>query len=409
MGGVASSFHRDLDGEAITPDAIADAIPGFMSSRGPDGLEGGPIRLHHDFWERFLKRAIAAINLPFEEQTRLIAAIALPLGRVTKIEVDPQSGETRWKGFLSQANPIAKIIWDMLREGMISLGVSVGGKILSTKSGVDALRQRCTLITKIRLDELSITDNPALRLTQGEGSGAYITALAKSVRASFNPVRPTYRGSGRMSVQRFLAKALGGDAIREANSGDTTLPNLGMNRDLGEPKSMKPKGSGSVKVADGDTKTGIGQPQPKAAKPKPSGDIKSDVWGMTVEAFTKELSKCCAMKKAEDWSNDAQLKKFAQGAYGLSMVTDEPPVELLDFLHALQQIAEYAFRLKTMDDYQAIGTMDAMGESLAKSLSEFTEAMPKELMGKPLRPPAFGSTDRLDIVFPQQYNPHGSY
>jgi hypothetical protein len=182
VGGVASNFFRDLDGDAICPDAIQRAIPGFMATRGPDGLKGGPIRLHHGFWERFLKQSISALNIPYDQQVGLLAAIALPLGRVTEMSVD-SDGTTRWRGVLSGANPIARVVWNMLKEGMVHLGVSVGGKINGVRPGRDAIGRTCNLITDVRLDELSITDNPANRLIESEtpDNGAYITALAKSV------------------------------------------------------------------------------------------------------------------------------------------------------------------------------------------------------------------------------------
>jgi Caudovirus prohead serine protease len=183
VGGIASGFFRDLDGEAITPGAIAQAIPAFMAPRGADGIKGGELRLHHDFWQRFLKQAIATLNLPAEKQMELVAAIALPLGRVTEMTVD-ETGTTHWKGVLSKANPIASIIWRMLKEKLISLGVSLGGKIFNTEMGRDSAGKPCRLITDIRLDEISITSNPAYRLTEGEGTGAYISALAKSVRSA---------------------------------------------------------------------------------------------------------------------------------------------------------------------------------------------------------------------------------
>jgi hypothetical protein len=71
----------------------------------------------------------------------------------------------------------------MLKEGMVHLGVSVGGKINGVRPGRDAIGRTCNLITDVRLDELSITDNPANRLIESEtpDNGAYITALAKSV------------------------------------------------------------------------------------------------------------------------------------------------------------------------------------------------------------------------------------
>jgi hypothetical protein len=92
-------------------------------------------------------------------------------------------GTTRWRGVLSGANPIARVVWNMLKEGMVHLGVSVGGKINGVRPGRDAIGRTCNLITDVRLDELSITDNPANRLIESEtpDNGAYITALAKSV------------------------------------------------------------------------------------------------------------------------------------------------------------------------------------------------------------------------------------
>jgi hypothetical protein len=188
VGGVASNFFRDLDGDAIAPDAIQQAIPGFMANRGPDGLSGGPLRLHHGFWERFLEQAVNSLSLPYDEQMGLLTAIALPLGRVTEMTVGPD-GTTRWRGVLSQANPIAKTIWAMLKEGMVHLGVSVGGKINSTRPGRDALGRPCTVITDVRLDELSITDNPANRLLDSESpdNGAYIMALTKSLEKAIAP------------------------------------------------------------------------------------------------------------------------------------------------------------------------------------------------------------------------------
>lgn len=199
VGGVASNFFRDLDGDAIAPDAIARAIPAFMANRGPDGLKGGPLRLHHGFWERFLKQSINSLNIPYADQMGMLAAIALPLGRVTEMTVEPD-GTTRWRGLLSQANPIAKVIWEMLKEGLVHLGVSVGGKINATRPGRDALGRPCTVICDVRLDELSITDNPANRLIESEAAdnGAYIMALAKSLQTTVSP----------SPVDRFLEQVL---------------------------------------------------------------------------------------------------------------------------------------------------------------------------------------------------------
>jgi len=207
VGGVASNFFRDLDGDAIAPDAIARAIPAFMANRGPDGLKGGPLRLHHGFWERFLKQSINSLNIPYADQMGMLAAIALPLGRVTEMTVEPD-GTTRWRGLLSQANPIAKVIWEMLKEGLVHLGVSVGGKINATRPGRDALGRPCTVICDVRLDELSITDNPANRLIESEtaDNGAYIMALAKSLQTTVSP----------SPVDQFLEQVLGEDLSKAA-------------------------------------------------------------------------------------------------------------------------------------------------------------------------------------------------
>ena len=178
-----------------------------MANRGPDGLKGGPLRLHHGFWERFLKQSINSLNIPYADQMGMLAAIALPLGRVTEMTVEPD-GTTRWRGLLSQANPIAKVIWEMLKEGLVHLGVSVGGKINATRPGRDALGRPCTVICDVRLDELSITDNPANRLIESEAAdnGAYIMALAKSLQTTVSP----------SPVDRFLEQMLDDDLAKAA-------------------------------------------------------------------------------------------------------------------------------------------------------------------------------------------------
>jgi hypothetical protein len=219
IGGVASSFHKDLDGEAITPQAVKEAIPGFMARRGADGIQGGPIQLHHGFYDRFIKQAVGLLRLPIDEQMALVAAISLPLGRVTKMWVEPD-GTTKWEGVLSQANPIARIIWQMLKENLIHLGVSLGGKIFSTQPGRDSLGQLCTLITKIRIDELSITSNPALRLTNDEGTGAYITALAKSIRSAMTqPLTKADKNSAITLIPRQQSLKLDDASTRPSISG----------------------------------------------------------------------------------------------------------------------------------------------------------------------------------------------
>jgi hypothetical protein len=414
VGGVASSFHRDLDGEAILPEAVEEAIPDFMAMRGPDGIQGGPLRLHHDFWTRFLRQAIESLQLPVAEQMRMVAAISLPLGRVTRMWLDEQ-GTTYWEGELSQKNPVSVIIWDMLREGLIHLGVSLGGKILETASGGrDRLGRPCTLITKIRVDELSITDNPALRLTQEEDTGAYITALAKSVRSSLQRSRKFM--TDQQKIEQFLNKALkkagsafdASEAMRQGNaawdspSDSGTKTGMG-DRGVGEPKSLRPRGKGKIRMNDSTTTTGMGGKSKASPRPRATGnEPKTDVYGYTVGQLVRELGKCASMSKA-DLSGADTLSTLTNGAYGLATLSDQPPEALINLVRFLQYFSQFAQELPHMDDFRARGTMEAMGRDLTKALEEFQEKMPKELMAQTFRPPSAAGISGLDIVFPQQY------
>jgi hypothetical protein len=404
VGGVASNFFKDLDGDAISPDAIQQAIPGFMANRGPDGIQGGPLRLHHGFWERFLKQAINGLNLPYDEQMKLITAIALPLGRVTEMTVD-SDGTTRWRGLLSQANPIARVIWDMLREGMIHLGVSVGGKINAVRPGRDALGRPCNVITSVRLDELSITDNPANRLIESEApdNGAYIMALAKSLeKAARKPIRE----NNMEHLNRFLAKALGGSPGKEIGSGSWKDTTTGMGRGLGAPTSQRPRGSKQVQMDNSSSAhagKGIGGKQPKATRPYSSGGMPpTDVWGMTMTQLTRELSKCCSMGK-DAWGSPETVGFLTDSAHAIAGITDSPNPELINFVRFLQNLGQFAQALPHMDDYQAKGTVVAMNEDLFKALDEFVEKLPSELKGRPLRPPGSPGVVGMDIQFPKQY------
>lgn len=406
VGGVASNFFRDLDGDAIDPGAIQRAIPAFMAHRGPDGISGGPLRLHHGFWERFLKQSINTLNLPYDEQMAMVAAIALPLGRVTNITVE-DDGTTRWRGELSQANPISKIIWSMLKEGLVHLGVSVGGKINAVRPGRDALGRRCNVITDVRLDELSITDNPANRLLESEtpDNGAYIMALSKSLTTvSSRGVTP------KQDVEQFLKKSLGnpGSEFGSGSWGDTTVP--GMTQSL-QPKSKKQHGSNKVKLDESASETAGGKliagKQPKAHRPTSSGGMPpTDVWGITVEQLTRELAKCAHMGKGmwQDPEMSKGMSKFlTDSAYGLAGLTDTPGPELINFVKFLQYLNRFAQEIPHMDDYQATGTVEAIGPDLTKALGEFVEKLPSDLKGKPLRPPGSPGISSLDIQFPAQY------
>lgn len=392
VGGIASSFHRDLDGDAIVPGAVEDAIPDFMASRGGDGIKGGPIRLHHDFWQKFLQRAIALLNLPQSKQFELIAAISLPLGRVTRMWMDAE-GRTHWEGILSAANPIAQIIWDMLKEGLIHLGVSLGGKILQTQSnGRDSLGRLCTLITEIRLDELSITDNPALRLTQDEDTGAYITALAKSIKSAMTT-----------KESRFLRKAIGGNAQTEIAVNAVEVK-TGIGRSFGEPKSLAPRNKTSNSTASSNVKTGLGGKSKAPAKPMGSGVIPGvEKPQITVEAFVKDLKKACKTGDRAKMQSPEMLRKFGDGAYGLASLTDNPPPMLVNMVRFLQMCNQFAQQLPHMDDFQAQGTVDAMSLDLNKALEDFQEGMPTALMQKTFRPPGSPGFATPMITFPQQY------
>ncbi|HEY9752184.1 MAG TPA: hypothetical protein V6C46_04505, partial [Coleofasciculaceae cyanobacterium] len=300
VGGIASGFLRDLDGDAIAPDAVSRAIPGFMAKRGT--VVGGPLRLHHGFWDHFLRQAIDSLFLPGDEKKSLVAAIALPLGRVTKIWVDDQ-GRTHWRGVLSKVNPIARIVWQMLREGAVHLGVSLGGKILSTRPGVDARGKVCQVIDAIRLDEISITDNPAYRITEGEDSGAYIAALAKSAQKVLMPQTPMKRTT---QVDRFLRKALSSPSTADkqkkrvdrflkkaiAADGGSTVTGIGKDT-IGNPKFKGPGGGANVGMDGKTITTGMAKDNlnPSLSQPKGGAQIPTDVWGMTMRQFTRELSK----------------------------------------------------------------------------------------------------------------------
>lgn len=423
VGGVASSFHRDLDGEAIVPDAVERAIPGFMAQRGADGITGGPLQIHHGFYDRILKQAIESLRLPYEEQIKLVSSIALPVGRVTRIWVDDE-GTTHWRGMLSKANPMAKIIWDMLREKLIHLGVSLGGKIMRTRpGGKDRLGRPCTLITDIRLDEISITSNPALRLTEGEDTGAYITALAKSVQSSL----AKFATPKTMTVESFLRKALSDrkpvpKSLKK--SAQTDVPKMGgmgfassgtgvekaFARDLKEPKTVSPKGKGTVKMDAALLTPGVAKKQPAPSKPTGSAkaEPKTDVWGLTVKEFTQKLSKCAVkggdrmMKKS--LGDPAMADFIKDGALGLTLTTDSPTEELVGFVQFLRKLAWFCSQLQGMDDWSAESHAIEMSGDLYKALESFTEKMPEDLASKPLRPPS-GPTipGNIDVVFPLQY------
>ncbi|MBD2019329.1 hypothetical protein H6F43_03915 [Leptolyngbya sp. FACHB-36] len=393
VGGVASGSLRDLDGEAIAPDAVRAAIPGFMATRGPDGIEGGPLRLHHDFWQRFLKQAIESLYLPIEQQMELVAAISLPLGRVTEMWVDGKTGTTHWRGVLSQANPIARVIWQMLRENLISLGVSLGGKVLDARPHArDSNGRPCTLITQIRLDELSVTDSPAYRLTHGGDTGAYIAALAKSVQSSIG---------ASMSVEHFLRKAI-------SSVPDRVIPGTGMSRPL-MPRTPKPNGKVPVRLDASETKTGLGRKVEVPDKPKAKGnEPATDVWGMTIAGFTRSLIKCAQMQSAEEWGHPETLKLLTDGAWGLTTVTPDPPPALVNLVRFLQYLSRFAQNLSTMDSYQQKGTLAEMGPELQKALDDFQANMPPDLMKQAFRPPGTNPIDRLDIAIPQQYHLYNS-
>lgn len=408
VGGVASSFYKDLDGDAIAPDAIRDAIPGFMARRGPTGIQGGPIRLHHGFWDSFLKKAIHLLHLDMQQQMDLVAAISLPLGRVTQIWVD--EGTTHWRGILSQSNPIARTIWGMLQEGVVHLGVSVGGKILSTRPGRDCLGQACTLITKVRLDELSITDNPALRLLNRESAenGAYIAALSKSLSKSLSLGMNS--STAQKSVGKTLRKRAQGStygahlkpAIGMGGSGWTETK-TGMGRGLNTPTSQRARGNTTIKMDGTQPKTGLGDKQPRAHRPEAKNpEPKTDVYGLTVGALTQRLEKCCSMTKGALQSPETQ-QLLTDAAYGLAGITEDPPAALINFVRYLQYFARFAQELPHMDDWQAAGTVEAMGPELYKSLADFKEGITEELKGSPVRPPGSPSIGSPVIMFPQQY------
>ncbi|MBT9316304.1 HK97 family phage prohead protease [Leptothoe spongobia] len=391
VGGVASAFLKDLDGDALEPDAIRRAIPAFMADRGPDGIQGGPIRLNHNLWSRFLKDAIAALRLSPDEQMEMIASISLPLGRVTKIWVD-EAGVTQWQGMLSKANPIAGVVWKMLKEGLVHLGVSVGGQILGVRRGSDARGMPCNLITDIRLDELSVTDNPAFRLVQGEteDNGAYIMALAKSA-----------------GVDAWLQKTLNSSAPKQFTSGSFGETRTGLSHGIGE-TSLRPKGSRKIKLQAVPTKTGIGAPTKKcdrAGQQSGAGhkQIATDVFGLTIGQMTKELAKSAAISDIKAMSAPDHLQFLTDCCYGLAGSMESPPGAIVNLMRFLGEFCKFAGMLPHMDGYQASGTIAEMGPALMKSLEDFEEKFPKDLMGTPVRPSGSPRPVSQTVLFPQQY------
>jgi len=421
VGGVASSFHRDLDGEAIAPDAVNRAIPGFMANRGPSGIKGGPIRLHHGFWDKLISRLVRGSGLSSAEQMEMIAAVSLPLGRVTEMWVDSE-GRTHWKGQLSEANPISKIIWGQLQEGLISLGVSLGGKIFGTQSGArDALGRPCTLINEIRIDELSVTDNPALRLTEGEDTGAYIAALTKSLTKSISTMHtslnPKRAASPAMSDrgQQWLRKTLTGShtsassamaqsqrAMR-ATSGGTIRTGLAQGgRGLKPALTPKPKGGGKIQINAAETKTGLGGKQTVQTPPKSKGgrEPATDIYGMKVGVLASALAKCANA----DGMRDKNFAKMAHDAsLGLMGITEDPPNVLVNMVKLLQGLAMRSQELPHTEEYRAMPMAEEMGLTLSKALDTFREQMPGELMEKPMRPPGSPGVANPHIAFPSQY------
>ncbi|MCD8487878.1 MAG: hypothetical protein LRZ84_14370 [Desertifilum sp.] len=314
VGGVASGFFRDLDGDAILPDAVARAIPGFLKGRSPDGTSSAPIHLHHGFWNKFIQSAVAHLNLKAAEQLDLITGLALPLGKVTEMRVDKE-GICHWKGVLSRANPIAKVVWGMLKENILRLGVSLGGKIHATRPGRDALGRPSNLITDIRIDELSVTPSPAFRLLEDEHSsnGAYIAALSKSLKKSMETPKPLPG-----SAQIF-------------NSGSWGETKTGMSRGLLTPTAqpMTPSARGKIKLDPSQPATGIGGNQPKASRSSATGTIPLNDTNISVSTFVRDLSKAacaaCAAKDMKKMASESMIQSLFQGAYGLASAYDSPP------------------------------------------------------------------------------------
>ena len=115
VAGYASSEAVDAQGETVTSAAMKAAIPAFMS--------GGTGALR--------------------EMHALIAA-----GVVSKISVDSK-GRTELTARVVDSNTIKKL------RGGVFRGFSIGGKVLARDSKTPKM------ITKIRLDEISLVDRPS--------------------------------------------------------------------------------------------------------------------------------------------------------------------------------------------------------------------------------------------------------
>lgn len=155
--GVCSGAFEDVDNDIVDPKAVTEAIPLYMAPRGQGQIVGGPMLYHHQ-----------------EKQ--------LPIGRVRKLWI--QNGLTHFEAVLDPANEFAVKLYKQIKSRIVHFGVSLGGEIqdwVMRKLGGKLVRW----ITKIRLDEISITPNEAGRSTK-PFKGIWSTyVLAKSAGESW--------------------------------------------------------------------------------------------------------------------------------------------------------------------------------------------------------------------------------
>lgn len=198
IAGTVSGEFQDVEGDIMAPSAVREAIPLFMAPRGQGEVAGGPVRWYHE--------------------DKLYDKRALPIGRVTRLWVD-NDGFTHFEAVLAKANPRSAVLWKLIQEGVVAIGASLGGSILEYQTRWNPQNhQFYRNITKIRIDELSLTDNPAFRTAEQLPDGSYGSyVMAKSASSRHWASEPRDR-RGRWTRRQSFA------VLKQAVRNVSTLP-----------------------------------------------------------------------------------------------------------------------------------------------------------------------------------------
>ncbi|HEY9752447.1 MAG TPA: hypothetical protein V6C46_05825 [Coleofasciculaceae cyanobacterium] len=184
-----------------------------------------------------------------------------------------------------------------------------------------------------------------------------------------------------LRVERFLRKAIAAD-------GGSTVTGIGKDT-IGNPKFKGPGGGANVGMDGKTITTGMAKDNlnPSLSQPKGGAQIPTDVWGMTMRQFTRELSKASSCGESA-WKSEDMKKALVDGAYALTTVTDNPPEALTGFVRFLQYLCQFAQALPAMDQFQATGTIEAMTNDLRSMVEGLETTMPAELLDAPFVAPA---------------------